>query len=381
MLSPWSWEKHWFRLQMVGLMIGSAFQHRKSIIKTFYLLRDIIKKYRGITDMPPFVKVAKIGGRFFWRQVNPGYPSQAIKKVLQNEMNRIDPHKPYNGLRALLIGITKKCPYDCEHCFEWFNLNEKETLSIQDLIRLVRSWQDFGTTQITFGGGEPMVRIKDLYKVLETVRPGTDFWIFTSGFGFTKEHAHKLKAAGLTGVAISIDHHEAEKHDQFRGYSGAFEAAIQACIAAKEAGLVVAISLCVRPDYVTKENIQAYLELGRKLGVCFVQFIEARSTGRYQGKHLALPEKQIALLKQFYKTYNTQSRYWDYPLITWPDQQRRNVGCLAGGRGFFYIDTDGDAHSCPFCQTKVCSTLTHSAPEVIDKLKQSACHVAGFSNI
>ena len=119
--------------------------------------------------MPPFVKVAKVGDRYFWRQVNPGFPSQAIKRVIQNEMNRIAPTKPYNGLRALLIGITKKCPYQCEHCFEWDNLNQKETLSFQDIIHMVKSYQEFGTTQITFGGGEPMVRIKDIYKVLETV--------------------------------------------------------------------------------------------------------------------------------------------------------------------------------------------------------------------
>ncbi|MEZ4850459.1 MAG: hypothetical protein R3B93_17980 [Bacteroidia bacterium] len=41
---------------------------------------------------------------------------------------------------------------------------------------------------------------------METTRPGSDFWIYTSGFGFTREHAFKLKASGLTGIIVSIDH-------------------------------------------------------------------------------------------------------------------------------------------------------------------------------
>ena len=381
MLPRYSWEKLWLRVQMGIQMMRSAYRNKKSIKASIDLIRELLKKFRNINDMPPFVKVAKVDGRYFWRLANPGYPSKAVEIMLDNEMNRLSPIKPTYGLRSLLIATTKKCPLNCEHCFEWHNLNQKETLTTQDLIQLVRTYQDFGTNQIYLGGGEPMVRIKDLYKVLETTRSDSDFWIFTSGFGLTAEHAQGLKAAGLTGVIISIDHHDAEGHDRFRGYPGAYEAATRACIHAKEAGLVVALSLCATREYTSRENLKSYMDLARKLGVCFVQLVEARSAGRYQNKRVSLPDEQIAILQEIYDRYNKDEQYWDYPLITWPDQQRRNVGCLAGGVGFFYIDTDGDAHSCPFCSGKVCSALELDAPEVISELRKACCHVADWSRI
>ena len=86
-----------------------------------------------------------------------------------------------------------------------------------------------------------------------------------------------------------------EKHDQFRGFPGAFKAATKACIAAKEANLAVSLAVCVTPEYGTKANLESYLEMARKLGVCFVQFIEARSAGRYKDKSVSLSPEQITL--------------------------------------------------------------------------------------
>lgn len=380
-LTPNSWKKLRLRAHMGIQIFRAAYRNQGNIRGSIHLVRALLKKFQNITDVTPFAKVAKVDGRYFWRMVNPGYPSEAIGMMLDNEMNRIHPVKPHHGLRSLLIGITKKCPLQCEHCFEWNNLNKKEVLTSDDIIRMVHSYQDFGTNQIVFGGGEPMVRIKDLYKVLKTARPISDFWIYTSGFGMTVDHAHKLKAAGLTGIIVSIDHHEADGHDRFRGYPGAFEAATQACIHARQAGLVVALSLCTTREYTTEENISNYMDMARKLGVCFVQFVEARSVGRYQNEQVYLPDHQIEVLQKAFSRYNNQPEYWDYPILTWPDQQRRNVGCMAGGIGFFYIDTDGDAHSCPFCSGKVCSALDREAHEVIEELQKGACHVADWSNL
>jgi MoaA/NifB/PqqE/SkfB family radical SAM enzyme len=362
-------------------MLQLAFRNLKSLPKTIRLIRGLMAKFQKTNDQPPFTKVAKVDGRYFWGLSLNGFPSPATDLMFENEMTRVVPFKKHPGLRTLLISVTKKCPMNCEHCFEWYNLNQKESLSVADLQEIVRRYQELGTPQIFFGGGEPMVRIKDLYKVLDSAKTGTDFWIYTSGFGFSPEHAHKLRAAGLTGLLISIDHHEPEEHNRFRGYPGAFEAAANACRWAQEAGLVVALSLCVRPDYASREDLSAYMDLSRKLGASFVRFLEARSTGRYQDQTVALSPDQLQQIKTLYHDYNTAPEYWDYPLIDLPDNQRRNIGCVAGGHRFFYIDTDGDAHACPFCSRKVCNVLEHEAPEVIRQLKQGSCHIFEFTKV
>ncbi|MCB0840844.1 MAG: radical SAM protein, partial [Bacteroidetes bacterium] len=375
MLPRYSLQKQWLKIWFYFRLIYLAIVNLRSLSKIIQLVKGVLDKFSQTNDMPQFVKVAKVDDRYFWRLGSPGFPSKAMDEVIVDEYHRITPFKEHKGLRTILIGITKKCPLSCEHCFEWPNLNQKETMTTEDLIHLVKTYQDFGTSQIWFGGGEPMVRIKDIYKVLETTRPGSDFWIYTSGFGFNREHAFKLKASGLTGIIVSIDHFDQEQHDRFRGYPGAFESAVEACIQAKAAGLVVSLALCATPEFTTKENMDAYLELGRKLGVTFIQLVEARNAGRYLHQQVSLSEEQLGILNEVYHRYNTDPAYWDYPIILWPDQQRRNVGCLAGGNRFFYIDTDGDAHACPFCTRKVCSTLTNEPLEVIRQMQQGGCHV------
>ena len=94
-----------------------------------------------------------------------------------------------NPLHMAFVAITKKCPLACEHCFEWDNLNKREKLSLSDLKKIVYSLQEKKIAQIHFSGGEPMLRVQDMLEVLQTAKPGTDFWVITSGYNFTAENA------------------------------------------------------------------------------------------------------------------------------------------------------------------------------------------------
>lgn len=264
---------------------------------------------------------------------------------------------------------------NCEHCFEWPNLNQNERLSTEDIIRLVREYQDYGTTQIMFSGGEPMLRISDIYSVLSNVNKTSDFWIITSGLGFNEKHAQKLKESGLTGVMISLDHSDARKHDEFRGYAGAYDLAIAAVHHARKAGLVTSLSFCAVKEVVHYDQIKKYMDLAKSLGVSFVQILDPRSSGRYAAKNVALSKEEMEILESIYLDYNTSRKYSDYPIINYLGYHQRRVGCFGAGNRFFYIDTDGDAHICPYCVEKVGSALQHAPTNIIDMLSQKSCFV------
>lgn len=319
-------------------------------------------------------KVAKVDGRYYWRLGVPGYPSQALYRLQVNEVNRMFPGQYPIGLRTLFIAITKKCPLQCEHCFEWDNLNKDDTLTTENIIEIVHRYQDYGTTQIMLSGGEPMLRINDIYRVLEAAKPGTDFWIITSGLGLNAERARKLKDTGLTGVMVSLDHFLPDQHNTFRGFDGAWDHAITAVIAANKVGLVTTLAICTTKAFITKKNLAAYMELSRKLGVSFVQFIEPRATGRYRGRAVTLEQEHLDLLEATFLRYNSAPEYRDYPIINYLGYHQRRIGCFGGGDRFFYVDTDGDAHLCPFCAGKVNNVLQFPADETIQLLSQHHCH-------
>ncbi|OGX84466.1 hypothetical protein BEN47_16360 [Hymenobacter lapidarius] len=327
-------------------------------------------------------KVACVAGRYYRGYHSPGWPSAAYTSYIATALNRIVTFRPdKNTLNMVFLAITKKCPLACEHCFEWEALNQKEVLTRADLHVLVARFQQQNVTQIFFSGGEPMLRVDDLLEVIPAARPGTDFWVITSGFNFTRDNAHKLKQAGLTGVSISLDHHLPEEHNRFRGSAKAFENAIQAATYAQEVGLVVNLAVCVTREFTTAANLLQYAQLARQLGVAFIQLLEPRAVGHYAAQDVALSQTQVAVLDAFYETLNFNPTYHDWPLVTYYGYHQRRLGCSGAADRFLYVDTDGDLHACPFCQKKSGSALCDSLDEGLAQVRTNGCQLFHPSSI
>jgi MoaA/NifB/PqqE/SkfB family radical SAM enzyme len=343
-------------------------------VKAFRLIKEMKEKYKSTLGQNLMNKVVKVDGRYFWRLSAPGFPSAASVRIHENEIARFFPSDQKRGLHTIIFAITKKCTLNCEHCFEWDNLAKDDTLHTSDLIKVVRKFQDYGTTQFMFTGGEPVIRLDDICEILNNVENNSDFWIFTSGIGLNLERAQKLKKNGLTGVLVSIDHYIEDEHNKFRGSDKVFQAAIQAVANANKAGLVSALSLCAHKDIVTKEHIEAYMNFAKELGVSFVQILDPRETGRYKGKDVELNSAQIEVLEDAYIEYNSLKEYRSYPIVNYLGYHQRRTGCFGGGDRFFYIDTDGDAHLCPYCRGKIGSAIELSAEELMSKMQKGKCH-------
>lgn len=368
------WEKNWLKARVLWQFYQISLELTKSPWRALKLLLEVNQKYQAALGQDFLTKVAKVGTRYYWRLGAPGFPSSAASNAYKNELKRFLPNGAPSGLRSLLFAITKQCPLHCEHCFEWDNLNQKEELSTEQIIQIVKDYQEYGTSQILLSGGETMLRVNDVYRVLKAAKPDlSDFWVLTSGLGLTEKRARRLKAAGLTGVMVSLDHFDPVQHDRFRGYEGAFDIAIQGIVNANKAGLVTTISLCPTKSFTTRENLSAYLELAHKLGATFIQIVEPRAAGRYKGQAVDLGPEHIAILEDFYLTYNADPAYRDYPIINYIGHLQRSEGCSGSGNRFVYIDTDGDAHICPFCGDKVASVLQFPVKDVVNLLKSQPC--------
>lgn len=319
-------------------------------------------------------KIYRIGNKYHFTMYTPGWPSRGYDTLIKNELGR---HAfPLDGTEKMsfaFLAITRKCPMRCEHCFEWDNLNQKESFTREELLTTIGMYRKEGVLQFHFSGGEPMVRFKDLVAVIEQTSKHSECWVLTSGFNVTVENARTLKAAGCRGMVVSIDHYIPELHNMFRGNASAYEGAVNAIAHAKAAGLVTAVSVCATKDFLEKNHITAYMEFAKTLGVQFVQVLEPRSVGHYEGKDVMLREHHIQFLEKIFKTYNHHPLYRDYPTMMYHGYHQRRVGCFSGSRSV-YIDSAGDVHACPFCHTKSFNIidLIRSGETTLPK-KQNAC--------
>ncbi len=311
-------------------------------------------------------------GKYYFNCNMPSWP----KVDLFDKLIRIsDENLPSNlsSLAIAQIGFTKKCPLNCEHCYEGKILNQPENISLEEHVAIVAKLQENNIPTIQFGGGEPMNRYDDLVKVLERSEKKSDFWIYTSGFGLNEDKAKRLKQVGLTGISISIDHYEKEKHNTFRRNDKSFEKAITAVKNAQKANLLTALSICVTKDFCTEENLFNYLHFANSLNVSFVQLLEPRATGNYEGQEVLLSVEQIEILESFYISINTQKKFRNMPIVQYTGFQQRKKGCAGAGNRYIYIDTDGYVQSCPFCRNKKSHFLNGSPEKDLSDLKREGC--------
>lgn len=325
-------------------------------------------------------KYRKIGKRYYHSYNAPGWPSIAFDRYVFHQVNKMPASRPVS-IHTLIFAITKKCGFQCEHCCEWENLNKPEKLEKEDLLRIIQHFSALGISQVQLSGGEPLNRFNDILFLLDNMPAGIDCWIYTTGYQLTPEKAMRLKQHGLTGVTISIDDHDASRHDRFRGKEGSFKRAMDACCYAVNAGLAVTFSLCAVKSFISRENMLAYASLAKEHGASFIQILEPKAVGHYAGAEVTLKKDQLIILEQFFEKMNYDRSYDSYPLVAYHGYYSRRVGCAGSGKDYLYVDTDGDVHNCPFCQRKLFSALDPDLEDHICQMRANGCGVYASSSI
>ena len=367
------WKVKGYKWQVLSTLFRLAVQHLRTWKEISFAFAEAKKRVRFLGKQWHWNKAFWVEGRCYWRLYAPAVASPALQQILTNEILSYKTGSP-KGLIALFVAITNKCPLDCEHCLEGAVLNRPSSINLQDRIEIIQNCQQYGVGQIYLSGGEPLVIWKELGEILERVdTEKTDFWLATSGFRFSLEKAQYLKKKGLRGVLVSLDHHDAEKHNRFRGNKEAFDWAIQAIQNAQAVDLVTGVSLCATKEFVSRKNLQTYLALAKDLGVLFVQFLEPKPLGRFAGQDVQLSEDQLALLTEFYFNYNTQPQYRQFPIISYVEFLKKRDRCQGMGKMYLYVDSAGRVQPCPFCRIGGHSLLENDLGSIIGHLNAIGC--------
>ena len=127
--------------------------------------------------------------------------------------------------------ITRRCNLACAHCYisagSWHSAEAE--LSTVDCLRIVDEILAANPSpMLILSGGEPLVR-DDLEAIAARASAGgATVVVGTNGIGLTDERIISLKAAGIQGVAVSVDSLNPAYHDRFRHGMGALEQTLAA---------------------------------------------------------------------------------------------------------------------------------------------------------
>jgi AdoMet-dependent heme synthase len=165
--------------------------------------------------------------------------------------------------------VTRACDLACRHCrAEAVDLRSPDELSTEEGYDLIDKIRSMGTHILVLSGGDPVKRedIFDLirYGALSGLRMAT---IPAATHALTLRLVTRLKEAGLSQMALSLDGPDSETHDSFRGTPGAFDLTIKGAWYARMAELPLQINTTFGVH-----NIDRFEEIAclvRDLGVVF----------------------------------------------------------------------------------------------------------------
>ncbi|MHC4874460.1 MAG: radical SAM protein [Planctomycetota bacterium] len=206
-----------------------------------------------------------------------------------------------NDLRLVFWELTSRCNLNCRHCrAEASHDTEISEHDTESMLKAAEDIRSAGDPVLILTGGEPLMR-SDFFEIAERcTKVFSRAALASNGTLINSDSAEKLTAAGIKRVSISLDGSDASTHDQFRGQSGSFDAALRGYNALKKTGMSLQINTTVtRHNYRQLDNL---LDLAQTLGAdAFHLFIlvpvgcgvEIRSEDRLNAEEIELCLKRL----------------------------------------------------------------------------------------
>lgn len=283
--------------------------------------------------------------------------SPAVQKSILNSVTKLlvigEPkrrrYKEETGLDPpvlIVISPTMRCNLNCYGCYAG-KYSKKDDLGLGTLERLILECERIGIYFITISGGEPFILGDDFLNILGR-HPGVLFQIYTNGTLIDSKIARKLAELGNAYPCISVEGFQ-EETDARRG-KGAYRKVIDAMDRLREEGVVFGFSATATREnndlIVSEKFIDFYLNKGCLIGWYF-HYVPV---GKEPGIDLMPTAEQRVyrreeLVKRRARRDMLLADFWnDGPLVG---------GCLAGGRTYLHINSDGEVEPCVFAHFAV----------------------------
>ena len=263
----------------------------------------------------------------------------------------------------LLASITSSCNLHCAGCYSRCNQATVDEEPVQQLSG--EEWEDvfcqaeeLGISFILLLGGEPLLR-RD---VLEAAGKKSSilFPVFTNGTYMGERYFRLFEQCRNLLPVMSIEGGR-EATDLRRG-EGVYDRLMSNMQELQRRHLIYGASVTVTTENVREVTTEEFLldlaARGCKV-VFFVEYVPMDGAsmplapGEEEREYLA---QRIDLLRH---------RLEELVLISFPGDEKSSGGCIAAGRGFFHINSHGDAEPCPASPYSDCSVRDGSLRDAL----------------
>lgn len=263
----------------------------------------------------------------------------------------------------LISSITSNCNLYCKGCYARANKScgeglQQEQLSAERWGEIFREARELGIPFILLAGGEPLMRMDILERAAEVSE--IIFPVFTNGTLLQGEYIRLFNKNRNLVPILSLEGGR-EQTDERRG-EGTYDTLMRLMDILKEKGILFGISVTVTTDNIGIVTDKAFCELLYKKGcrsLIFVEYVPVTE----ETQHLAPGGTERDILDR--ELQMIRGVYEDMIVLAFPGDEKYSGGCLAAGRGFFHINSDGAAEPCPFSPFSDISLKEHTLREAL----------------
>ena len=294
-----------------------------------------------------------------WRTFALNIINGCDKNVVKNMLLALGLGAGVNGTKAVranrekykcnipfqvLFDPTSACNLRCKGCWS-AEYGHKSNLTLDEMRSIINQCTELGTHFYMLTGGEPLIRKKDIITLCRE-NPDCAFLAYTNATLIDQELCDEIRSVGNLALALSIEGTE-ESNDARRG-GGAYKTTIEAMDLLRKNGLLFGISVCYTSANIPAVTSDEFLDLMVEKGVRFGLYFNYMPVGKDAVPELIpTPEQRVHMYKWLRKVRNSKTGKPMFVLDFQNDAEYVG-GCIAGGRNYFHINSEGDMEPCVF---------------------------------
>ena len=244
----------------------------------------------------------------------------------------------------ILFDPTSACNMHCVGCWSG-TYGHKSNLSFEDMDKIVTEGKALGTYLYFMTGGEPTVRMKDILKLAEKHNE-CEFALFSNSTLINEDLCKELVRLGNITFLLSIEG-TPETNDARRG-SGHYDAVMKAMDLMKKYGIIFGTSICYTRNNIEAVTDEKFLRFIASKGARYGFYFHLMPVGNKAAPELMpTPEQRKKIIEKIRWVRSKDCDIEFYPMDFQNDGEYVG-GCIAGGRNYFHINSNGDAEPCVF---------------------------------
>ena len=258
----------------------------------------------------------------------------------------------------VVISPTMRCNLRCSGCYA-SEYDQEFGLSFELIDRILTECKELGMYFNVMSGGEVFTR-KDIFDIWEK-HSDMYFHPYTNGTLINEKVADRLVELGNVVPIISLEGFEQET-DERRG-KGTFAKVMWTMDLMKDRRMVFGASVTE-----TRENMEIigsyeFVDMLLEKGVMVIWYFQYIPIGRFPSMDIMpTPEQRDWLRKRLKEVRDSRpvfiGDFWnDGPYVK---------GCIAGGREYLHITSNGDVEPCVFCHFAVDNIKNKSLKEIVN---------------